>query len=325
MNAMQRIVFLDRATLAPQVRLRAPAFAHELIEHDDTAPEQVVPRLAGAAIAILNKVQITAAMLEQLPQLKLIAVAATGTDCIDKAACAARGVAVSNIRGYALNTVPEHSFALMLALRRNLVAYRDSVIAGRWQQSGRFCYFDFPIRDLGGARLGIIGEGALGQRVAEIGRAFGMRPMFAAHKGRDDMGPLYTPWPQVLETADVITLHSPLTPATRHMIGMPEFRAMKRRPLLINTARGGLVDEAALVAALDEGLIAGAGFDVAAGGEPPPPDSPLMRVAARPNVIVTPHVAWASDEAQQALADQLIDNVENFVAGRPTNLVGDDA
>ncbi len=322
MNTAQRIVFLDRATLAPQVRLRAPAFAHELIEHGDTTPEQVVPRLAGAAIAILNKVPITAATLEQLPQLKLIAVAATGTDCIDKAACAARGVAVSNIRGYAVNTVPEHSFALMLALRRNLVAYRDSVIAGRWQESGRFCYFDHPIRDLGGARLGIVGQGVLGQRVADIGRAFGMLPMFAAHKGRDDMGPPYTPWQQVLEEADVITLHCPLTAATRGLIGMSEFRAMKRRPILINTARGGLVDEAALVTALDEGLIAGAGFDVAAGGEPPPPDSPLMRVAARPNVIVTPHVAWASDEAQQALADQLIDNIQNFVTGRPTNLVG---
>jgi glycerate dehydrogenase len=318
----QRIVFLDRATLAPQIRLRAPSFVHELFEHDDTAPDQVVQRLAGATVAILNKVPITAAALQQLPQLKLIAVAATGTDCIDKTACAARGVAVSNIRGYAVNTVPEHTFALMLALRRNLVAYRDSVIAGRWQQSGRFCYFDYPLRDLAGARLGIIGEGVLGQKVADLARAFGMLPMFAAHKGRDDMGPLYTPWQQVLATSDVITLHSPLTPATRGMIGAPEFGAMQRRPLLINTARGGLVDEHALVAALDEGLISGAGFDVAASGEPPPSDSPLMRMAARPNVIVTPHVAWASDEAQQALADQLIDNIDNFVAGRPTNLVG---
>jgi glycerate dehydrogenase len=322
-TAAQRIVFLDRATLAPQIRLRAPAFAHELLEHEDTAPEQVLPRLAGATIAILNKVSISAAMLEKLPQLKLIAVAATGTDCIDKAACAARGVAVSNIRGYAVNTVPEHTFALILALQRNLVAYREGVIAGRWQQAGRFCYFDHPIRDLAGARLGIVGEGVLGQRVAELARAFGMLPMFAAHKGRDDMGPLYTPWQQMLETSDVITLHSPLTPATRGMIGASEFRAMRRRPILINTARGGLVDEAALVSALDEGLIAGAGFDVASGGEPPPPDSPLMRVAARPNVIVTPHVAWASDEAQQALADQLVDNIENFIAGRPTNLVGE--
>jgi glycerate dehydrogenase len=319
-TASQRIVFLDRDTIAPQIRLRAPSFAHELVEHARTTADQVVPRLAGATIAILNKVSITAAMLEQLPQLKLIAVAATGTDCIDKAACAARGVAVANIRGYALNTVPEHTFALILALRRNIVAYRESVLAGRWQQAAQFCYFDHPIHDLAGARLGIIGEGVLGQRVAELGRAFGMQPMFAAHKGVSGLGPLYTPWQQVLETADVITLHSPLTPQTRRMIAMPEFEAMKRRPLIVNTARGGLVDEADLVTALDRGLISGAGFDVTA-GEPPAPDHPLMRAASRPNLILTPHVAWASDEAQQALADQLIDNIDNFVAGKPTNLV----
>jgi glycerate dehydrogenase len=320
MNTAQRIVFLDRSTIAPQIRLRAPRFAHELVEHQRTGADQVVPRLAGATIAILNKVPISAEALDQLPGLTLIAVAATGTDCIDKAACAARGVAVANIRGYALNTVPEHTFALILALRRNIVAYRESVLAGRWQQAAQFCYFDHTIHDLAGARLGIIGEGVLGQRVAELGRAFGMVPMFAAHKGVSGLGPLYTPWQQVLETADVITLHSPLTPQTRRMIAMPEFEAMKRRPLIINTARGGLVDEADLVAALDRGLISGAGFDVT-DGEPPAADHPLMRAASRPNLILTPHVAWASDQAQQALADQLIDNIDNFVAGTPTNLV----
>lgn len=230
-------------------------------------------------------------------------------------------MAVSNIRGYAVNTVPEHAFALILALRRNLVAYRQDVIAERWQASGRFCFFDHPIHDLAGARLCIVGEGVLGQRVAELARAFGMVTIFTAHKSRIGMRPLYAPWQQVLETSDVITLHSPLTPATRGMIGLPEFQEMKRRPILVNTARGGLVDERALDTALDEGLISAAGFDVA-DGEPPVPDNPLMRVAARANVILTPHVAWASDEAQQALADQLVDNIENFVAGRPTHLVG---
>jgi glycerate dehydrogenase len=317
---MHKIVFLDRDTIAPQVRLRRPAFEHELVEHPHTRPEDVVARLAGATVAITNKVALPAAALERLPDLRLIAVAATGTDCVDKPYCEARGIAVSNIRGYAVNTVPEHTFALILALRRNVVAYRGDVLAGRWQQSGQFCFFDHPIRDLAGARLGIIGEGVLGQRVAEIGRAFGMLPMFAAHKGVSGLGPLYTPWQEVLETSDVITLHSPLTPRTKGMIAMPEFRAMKRRPLIINTARGGLVDEADLVQALDAGLISGAGFDVTT-EEPPAPDNPLMRVAGRPNVILTPHVAWASDDAQQALADQLMDNVENFVAGRPTNLV----
>ena len=317
---MHRIVFLDRSTIAPQIRLRRPAFEHELVEHANTRPEEIVARLSGASVAILNKVPTPAAVLQQLPDLRLIAVAATGTDCVDKTYCETHGIAVSNIRGYAVNTVPEHAFALIFALRRNVVAYREDVIAGRWQQSGQFCFFDHPIHDLAGARLGIIGEGVLGQRVAEIARALGMVPMFAAHKGRSGLGPLYTPWNEVLETSDILTLHSPLTPETRNMIAMPEFRAMKRRPLIINTARGGLVDEADLVRALDEGLISGAGFDVAI-GEPPPRDSPLMQIARRPNVILTPHVAWASDEAQQALADQLMDNVENFVADRPSNLV----
>lgn len=317
---MMKIVFLDRSTIAPRIRLRRPSFEHELTEHASTAPEDVVARLAGASVAIVNKVPLGAQTLRQLPQLKLIAVAATGTDCVDKTYCAVHGIAVANIRGYAVHTVPEHAFALMLALRRNVIAYRESVLEGRWQQSGQFCFFDHPIHDLAGARLGIVGEGVLGQRVADIAKAFGMAPMFAAHKGVAGLGPLYTPWQEVLETSDIITLHSPLTPATRNMIAMPEFRAMKRRPLLINTARGGLVDEHALVQALDEGLISGAGFDVTV-GEPPPPDSPLMHAARRSNVIVTPHVAWASDQAQQALADQLIDVIEAFVGGRPRNLV----
>jgi glycerate dehydrogenase len=187
-------------------------------------------------------------------------------------------------------------------------------------KSGQFCFFHHPIHDLCGARLGIIGEGVLGQRVAEIAKAFGMLTMFAAHKGKAGLGPLYTPWEEVLETSEIITLHSPLTPETRGMIAMPEFRRMRRRPLLINTARGGLVVEEDLEEALEEGLISGAGIDVTL-PEPPPADGPLMRIATRRNVIVTPHVAWASEEAQQTLADQLVDNIENFVAGRPTNLV----
>lgn len=319
---MHKIVFLDRATIAPQIRLRRPAFEHELVVHDRTAPGEVVERLAGATIAVTNKVALGAAALERLPELRLIAVAATGTDCVDKTCCRQRGIAVANIRGYAVDTVPEHTFALMLALRRNLVAYRDDVLAGEWQRAGQFCFFNHAIRDLRGARLGIVGDGVLGQRVAEIARAFGMLPLFAARKGRTGAGRLYTPWDEMLATSDVITLHCPLTPQNRGMIALPEFRAMARRPLLINTGRGGLVDEAALVQALDEGLIAGAGFDVA-DGEPPAADGPLMRIAARPDVILTPHVAWASDEAQQTLADQLIDNIEHFVAGRPRNLVED--
>jgi len=317
---MRKIVFLDRATIAPQIVIRKPNFPCELVEHPRTKPDEVVERLKGAEVAILNKVRLTAEMLCQLPDLKLIAVAATGSDCIDKPYCQRNGIAISNIRGYSGRTVPEQTFALMLALRRSIVPFRADVLAGEWQKADQFCFFNHSIRDLGGARLGIIGEGFLGQRVAEIGRVFGMKPMFAAHKGKTGLGPLYTPWAEVLETADVITLHCPLTPETANVIGLPEFRQMKRRPLIINTARGGLIDETALEIALEEGLISGAGIDVTT-PEPPPLDSVLMRIARRSNVIVTPHIAWASDEAQQTLADQLIDNIEAFVAGKPRNLV----
>ena len=317
---MHKIVFLDRATIAPQIRVRRPSFPHEYAEYQHTAAGEVIDRLAGASIAVINKVKLTAETLARLPNLKLIAIAATGTDCVDKAYCQMHGIAVSNIRGYSGMTVPEHAFALILALRRSIVPFRADVLAGEWQKSGQFCFFNYPIHDLGGARLGIIGEGFLGQRVAEIAKVFGMKTMFAAHKGKTGLGPLYTPWDEMLETADVITIHCPLTPDTANMISLPEFRKMKRKPLIINTARGGLVDEAALEVALEEGLISGAGFDVTA-PEPPPEDSPLMRIAKRSNVIVTPHIAWASDEAQQTLTDQLIDNIENFVAGHPTNLV----
>ena len=315
-----RIVFLDRQTLAPSVTLRRPSFVHDWVEYDHTAPEQVADRAAGAEIVIVNKVPLRAAALAALPHLKLIAVAATGTDIVDLEACRERGVVVCNIRGYAVHTVPEHVFAMILALRRNLFGYRDAVRRGRWQESGRFCLFDYPIGDLHGARLGIVGEGAIGQAVAAIGRAFGMQPLFAAHRGRTGMGRLYTPWDQVLATSDVITLHCPLTPATRGLIGAPEFQAMARRPLLVNTARGGLIDAPALISALDEGRIAGVAIDVLP-EEPPPADHPLLALADRPNVLITPHVAWASAEAMQTLADQLIDNVEAFVAGEPVNAV----
>ncbi len=316
----QRIVFLDRATIGPSVTITRPAFEHDWIEHQATAKDQVDERLRGATMAITNKVPIAAATLAGLPDLRLIAVAATGYDVVDVAACRERGIVVANVRGYAVHTVPEHTFALILALRRSLIGYRADVIAGEWQRAGQFCFFHHPIRDLHGSTLGIIGEGTIGQSVARLGQAFGMRTLFAAHKGVSGLGPLYTPFEEVLETSDVITLHAPLMPATRNVIAMPEFRRMKRKPLLINASRGGLVDEQDLVTALDEGLVAGAGFDCLS-AEPPADDHPFWRIARRPNVIVTPHVAWASDEAMQIVWDQVIANIESFERGEPSNVV----
>lgn len=314
------IVFLDRDTVSPQTNLRAPVFAHQLTVHGRTGPGEVAGRIADADIVIVNKVRLTADALKQAPRLKLIAVAATGTDNVDLKACSAQGIAVSNIRNYAIHTVPEHTFALIFALRRSICAYRESVNAGRWQDAGQFCYFDHPIRDMAGSTLGVIGDGVLGQAVAEVGKALGMRVLFSGFKDRPAMGTLYTPFEDVLARSDIITLHCPLLDETRGMIGAAEFAQMKRKPLLINTARGGLVDEEAVGPALEAGQISGAGFDVVS-VEPPPPDHPFMKLNQRADFILTPHVAWASDEAIQGLADQLIHNIESFVKGQPRNLV----
>lgn len=316
-----RIVFLDRETLSPEIRLRAPAFPHELIAFGRTQAGEVAERIHDADIVITNKAPVRREAIEGAERLRLVAVAATGTDVVDVGACDARGIVVSNIRNYAVHTVPEHTFALIFALRRSIVAYHEAVRAGRWQEAGQFCFFDFPIRDLAGSTLGIIGDGVLGRAVADLAKAFGMRPLFSAYKGTTGMGPLYTPFEEVMRVSDVITLHAPLMPATRNMIGRAEFEIMERKPLLVNTARGGLVDEEALGEALRSGRIAGAAFDVAT-VEPPPPDHPLMRLLDLPNFILTPHVAWASREAIQSLADQLIDNVEAFWNGAPRNVVG---
>ncbi|WP_230060224.1 D-2-hydroxyacid dehydrogenase [Agrobacterium fabrum] len=315
-----RVVLLDRKTLPDDIRFRAFSFANELVAFDQTAPDEVSERIKDADIVITNKAPVRGPAIATAPRLKLVAVAATGTDVVDVAACAQRGVTVSNIRNYAVNTVPEHTFALILALRRSLLAYRNSVQAGRWQEANQFCYFDFPVNDLAGSTLGIIGDGALGRSVADLGRAFGMKVLFSDYKGTKGMGPLYTPFEKVLEASDVITLHSPLMSSTRNMISTAEFAQMTKRPLLINTARGGLVDEAALEVALRSGQISGAGFDVVT-TEPPAADHPLMRLLDLPNFILTPHVAWASREAVQSLVDQLIDNVEAFERGAPTNIV----
>lgn len=314
------IVFLDRDTISPQTQLRRPAFAHTWEEYPCTTADQVASRIAQADIVLVNKVKLPAAVLEVAPKIKLIAVAATGTDNIDLKHCADRGIVVSNIRNYATRTVPEHTFALMFALRRSVCAYRDAVRAGRWQEAGQFCFFDHPIRDLAGSTLGVIGDGELGQSVAAIGRALGMRVLVSGHKGRSGQGRMYTPFEETLRQADVLTLHCPLNANTRGMISTKEFEQMARKPLLINTGRGGLVDEAAVGPALQAGHISGAAFDVTS-VEPPAADHPFMALLDRPDFILTPHVAWASAEAIQTLADQLIDNVEAFVDGKPRNRV----
>lgn len=307
------IVFLDRGTLG--VPLRAPSFPHSYKEYDATSVDQIVERLGGAEIAIINKVQMRAATLEKLPNLKLIAVAATGTDCVDKAYCKEHGIAVVNIRNYAVNTVPEHTLALIFALRRSLIPYTLDVRKGKWQTIDQFCYFDHPIRDISGSTLGLIGYGALGKSVAVRAEALGMKVIATDAFAFPGMVDLDT----ILTQSDIVSLHCPLTEGTRNIIGAKELKKMKKDAILINTARGGLVDEAALVQALKDGEIAGAGFDVLT-NEPPKAGNVLLD-ADLPNLIVTPHVAWASVEAMTGLANQLVDNIEAWVAGKPQNLV----
>jgi glycerate dehydrogenase len=307
------IVFLDRETLGAE--LRTPNFPHSYREYAVTRVPEVVERLKDATIAIINKVPMRKEILAQLPKLKLIAVAATGTDVIDKDYCRTAGITIVNIRNYAFNTVPEHVFALIFALRRNLVAYREDVRKGAWQRADQFCFFPHPIRDIAGSTIGIIGFGALGKSVAQRAKALGMRVLATDIVAQPGLADLRT----VLEESDVVTLHVPLTPQTRAMIGKEQLAMMRRDAILINTARGGLVDEHALAQALKEKVIAGAGFDVLT--TEPPKDGNILLELDLPNFILTPHIAWASREAMQILADQLVDLIEAFVAGRPQNVV----
>lgn len=314
---MEKIVFLDRSTVVANIR--KPAFPHQWEEYPATTGEQVLARLKDATIAITNKVHLRRETLAQLPMLKMVAVSATGTDNVDIAYCKERGIVVSNIRNYASHTVPEHVFMLVLALRRNLLAFREDVQKGEWQKAAQFCLFTHPVRDLHGSTLGIMGGGSIGKSVAQIAQAFGMQVLQSEHKGVTTVRPGYTAFDTVLRESDVITLHLPLKDNTRHMISTAEFERMRAGALLINTARGGLVDETALLQALQAGRLGGAGFDVLS-KEPPTEGNPLLDINL-PNFILTPHVAWSGREAMQTMADQLIDNIEAYVAGAPRNLV----
>jgi glycerate dehydrogenase len=310
---LHHIVFLDRATLA--VPLRKPGFPHDYREYAATTAEQAAERLRGATIAIINKVPLRAATLAQLPDLKLIALAATGSDCVDKDYCRAHGITVCNIRDYAIDSVPEHVLTLIFALRRSLIPYDRDLRRGRWQTIDQFCYFDHPIRGIAGSTLGIVGYGTLGRALADRARALGMDVIATGSKPADGLVTL----DELLRRSDIISLHCPLTDATRGMINARSLALMKPDATLINTARGALIDEPALAEALRTGTIGGAGIDVLS--EEPPKNGNILLDLDLPNLIVTPHIAWASEPAQQRLAEQLVDNIEAFAAGQPRNVL----
>lgn len=285
--------------------------------YDFTSSPAVVNRIAEADIVITNKVMLDEVALFAAKNIKLICVAATGTNNVDLDAARRRGITVCNVRGYATPSVVEHVFTLMLALMRHLPDYRAAVQRGRWQKSLHFSFIDYPIRELNGKTLGIVGYGELGQAVAKVAEAFDMRVLIAdrssvtPHTGR-------VPLPELLPQVDILSLHCPLTPETRGLIGAKELQLMKRGAVLINTARGGIVDERALVEVLRSRHLGGAGVDVLT--QEPPADNPLLS-ADIPNLIVTPHIAWASRESRQRLLNELADNIQAFLEGRPRNVV----
>lgn len=318
-----RGVFLDRDTLdRGDVDITSLTTALEDWRfYGETRAVEVAERVTQADIVVSNKVMISASDIKKAPQLKLICISATGTNNVDLAAARQCGVRVCNVRGYATASVAEHVFALMLALSRQLPAYREAIGAGLWQRSSTFALLDFPISELRGKTLGIVGYGELGRAVAKLGEAFGMRIFVAARaNARENAASGRLPLAELLTQVDVLSLHIPFNAETAGMIGAHELALMKPTALLINTARGGIVDEHALARALRTGALGGAGIDVLT-DEPPNADHPLL-ASDIPRLILTPHIAWASVEARQRLICEVAANIRAFTQGILRNAVG---
>ena len=314
-----RIVFLDDAmySLDGDVDFSGIAAQGDYARHADSTPEEAVERGRGAHVLITNKAKVTAAAIEAGRGLRLVAAAATGYDNVDVRAAAARGVAVCNVPGYAEHTVPQHAFALILNLATQAYRYAADVRAGDWAKADGFTLLRYPTFELHGKTIGIIGFGAIGRGVARIACGFGMRVIAHDALGIADGAYANTPIDELLSAADVVTVHTPLNDATRNLIDAGAIALMKRSALLINTARGGIVDEEALAEALNRGRLAGAGFDVLT-GEPPRDGNPLL--TAR-NALITPHSAWSTREARQNLITRTAENIRAFLSGAPRNLV----
>jgi glycerate dehydrogenase len=315
-----KAVFLDFATLGPGLNVDVMHEAMPDIEiYDETGDSDVAERIADAEIVVANKSRFSAELLQNCPSLRLITLAATGTDNVDLEAAREHGVAVCNIRAYCTQSIAEHVFGCLLNLTHNLGRYNATAREGAWQKSDDFCLMSFPIRELSEMTLGIVGFGSLGKGVAKIAQAFGMNVIISARPGTVSVADDRVPFEEVLQRSDVISLHCPLTDATAGLFGEKEFQAMKSDAFLINTARGGLIDSDALVAALKNGEIAAAALDVLP-QEPPVDGNPLLDYDA-PNLMITPHIAWGTDVARQAALDQTVGNVAAFLRGEEQNRV----
>ncbi|MGB0721901.1 MAG: 2-hydroxyacid dehydrogenase [Gammaproteobacteria bacterium] len=313
-------VFLDAESLGTDIDFQPLETAHpDWLHFPHTAPGEAGERLRSARIAVTNKVPLKRATLESAPKLEFIAVAATGTNNVDLDAARTLGITVSNVRAYGTASVVQHVFALMLSLATNLRAYHDAALRGDWGRGRHFCLLDYPIIELHGKTLGIVGHGELGKGVAQAARAFGMNVLISARPGADDIPPGRLPLDQVLSQADVVSLHCPLTESTQNLFDGPRIARMKPGALLINAARGGIVNEQALADALRSGHLGGAGVDVLS--TEPPREGNVLLDPSLPNLIVTPHTAWASRASRQRVIDQVGENIAAFLGGQPMRRV----
>jgi glycerate dehydrogenase len=317
-----KAVFLDYATVGSNELDISPLLKAlpSLEVFDNTAPDEVVERIAGVEVIFANKVRLTREILDQSDAVRFIGLTATGVDNVDLAAAKEHGVAVCNIKAYCTQSVVEHVFAVLLNLSHNIIRYNQIVRAGKWQKASDFCMLEFPLRELSAMTIGIVGHGELGRGVEKIARQFGMSVLIARRRGQDATGDDgRTDLQDLLQQSDVVSLHCPLTDETRGLIGAVELRLMKPNAILINTARGGLVDSEALVDALSSGEISAAAIDVLP-QEPPVDGNPLLDYAGD-NLIVTPHIAWATVEARQNAIVESALNVAAFLAGEERNRV----
>lgn len=309
-----KAVFLDTATFLPEVALPKPKGITDYQTYPQTPQDEqlIIERCQSADIIITNKVQLTRSILSQLPNLKLIQLTATGINNVDKEACEDYGITLYNVAGYAVKSVPEHTFMLMLAAMRAGWHYHQAATDGTWQKSGKFCLLDTPLLDLEDKTLGIIGVGTIGRRVSDIAKAFGMKVLWAEHQHKPARNAQYTEFNDVLQQADVISLHCPLTKETKHLINAKTISQMQKKPLIVNVARGDVVDAHAIVRAIENQQILGYASDVFA-HEPFADDDPLLSLANHKRVIFSPHNAWGSIAAQEKLWEILCQQVEGFI------------
>ena len=307
------IVFLDSTAIPKHIPIPSPTFAHTWTEYEHTSSAETIERAKDADIVITSKVIFDRETLKQLPKLKLIAITATGTNNVDLVAAEEMGIAVRNVTGYSSTTVPEHVIGLIFSLKHSLAGWLRDQIEAKWSESKQFCYFDYPITDVQGSTLGVFGKGCLGTEVGRLANAVGMKVLYAEHKDAAVCREGYTPFDEVLKQADIVTLHCPLTEKTKNLMNAETLSKMKKGAFLINTGRGPLIDELALVDALKTGHLGGAALDVMV-KEPPEKDNPLILAAkTMPNLIITPHIAWASDSAVTTLVGKVMQNIEEFV------------